>query len=238
MIWVTYMIISRGWDGNASHITCAVHDDVIKWKHFPHNWPFVRGIHRSRWIPHTRPVTRSFDVSFDLRLNKRLRKQPWGWWFEMPPCSLWRHCNDMKISRGWHGNASHITCTVAGGEFRSSVVDLRFNTINHYCFSKYRYIFVFHNSLTLKWHTAPHGPWPETHNKIEENISRHPSQKFWDREMVMIVIIVFLKIDVERRCVMTIMKTISMLVLYGDIYNCDGYFNYWNNVDDNMILLM
>ena len=23
------------------------HDDVIKWKHFPPNWPFVRGIHRS-----------------------------------------------------------------------------------------------------------------------------------------------------------------------------------------------
>ena len=26
------------------------------------------------------PVTRSFDVFFDLRLNKRLSKQPWGWW--------------------------------------------------------------------------------------------------------------------------------------------------------------
>ena len=24
-----------------------MHDDVIKWKHFPHNWPFVRGSHRS-----------------------------------------------------------------------------------------------------------------------------------------------------------------------------------------------
>ena len=24
-----------------------IHDDVIKWKHFPRNWPFVRGIHRS-----------------------------------------------------------------------------------------------------------------------------------------------------------------------------------------------
>ena len=24
------------------------HDDVIKWKHFPRNWPFVGGIHRSR----------------------------------------------------------------------------------------------------------------------------------------------------------------------------------------------
>ena len=31
-----------------------IHDDVIKWKHFPRNWPFVRGIHRSRWIPHTK----------------------------------------------------------------------------------------------------------------------------------------------------------------------------------------
>ena len=25
----------------------ASHDDVIKWKHFPHYWPFVLGIHRS-----------------------------------------------------------------------------------------------------------------------------------------------------------------------------------------------
>ena len=26
---------------------CDRHDDVIKWKHFPRYWPFVRGIHRS-----------------------------------------------------------------------------------------------------------------------------------------------------------------------------------------------
>ena len=25
----------------------ALHDDVMKWKHFPRYWPFVRGIHRS-----------------------------------------------------------------------------------------------------------------------------------------------------------------------------------------------
>ena len=31
-----------------------LHDDVIKWKYFPHYWPFVRGIHRSRWIPRTK----------------------------------------------------------------------------------------------------------------------------------------------------------------------------------------
>ena len=27
---------------------CINHDDVIKWKHFRRNWPFVRGIHRSQ----------------------------------------------------------------------------------------------------------------------------------------------------------------------------------------------
>ena len=59
-------------------------DDVIKWKHFPRYWPFTWGIHRS---------PRSFDVSFDLRLNKRSSKQLWGWWFEMPSCSLWRRHN-------------------------------------------------------------------------------------------------------------------------------------------------
>ena len=28
-------------------IGSSEHDDVIKWKHSPHYWPFVRGIHRS-----------------------------------------------------------------------------------------------------------------------------------------------------------------------------------------------
>ena len=52
-------------------------------------------------FPPQRPVTRSFDVFFDLRLNKRLSKQPWGWWFETHPWTLWRHCNDLKICYSW-----------------------------------------------------------------------------------------------------------------------------------------
>ena len=44
-------------------------------------------------FPAQRPVTRSFDVFFDLRLNKRLSKQWWGWWFETPSRPLWRHWN-------------------------------------------------------------------------------------------------------------------------------------------------
>ena len=58
-----------------------------------------------RWIPAQRPVTRSFDVFFDLRLNKRLSKQSWGWWFEMLSRSLCRHRNvnrNDKISSKWN----------------------------------------------------------------------------------------------------------------------------------------
>ena len=61
-------------------------------------------------FPTQRPVTRSFDVFFDLRLYKRLSKQPWGWWFETPSWSLWRHCND-----GWRcailtdGSVIHVS---------------------------------------------------------------------------------------------------------------------------------
>ena len=44
-------------------------------------------------FPSQRPVTRNFDVFFDLCLNKRLSKQSWGWWFDTPSRSLWRHCN-------------------------------------------------------------------------------------------------------------------------------------------------
>ena len=45
-------------------------------------------------FPTQRPVTWSFDVFFHLRLNKRLSKQSWGWWFETISRPLWRHCNE------------------------------------------------------------------------------------------------------------------------------------------------
>ena len=66
-----------GWSQSSQH-------DVIKWKHFPRFWPFVRGIYRSPLnSPTQRPVTR--------RINKS--KQPRGWWFETPSGTLWRHRN-------------------------------------------------------------------------------------------------------------------------------------------------
>ena len=59
-------------------------------------------------FPAQRQVTRSFDVVFDLRLNKRLSKQSWGWWFETILHPLWSHsnvgliCFTFYISRDFH----------------------------------------------------------------------------------------------------------------------------------------
>ena len=66
-------------------IIIFVRDNVIKWRHFLRYWTFVRGIHR--W-----PVNSSHKASdaklwcflWSIRLNKRLCKQLWGWWFETP----------------------------------------------------------------------------------------------------------------------------------------------------------
>ena len=47
----------------------------------------------NRWIPHTKASDAELWCFFYLRPNKWLSKQPWGWWFETPWWSLWRHCN-------------------------------------------------------------------------------------------------------------------------------------------------
>ena len=43
--WLQHEVIISPFFGYGRKIT--IHDDVIKGKHFPRNWPFVRGIHRS-----------------------------------------------------------------------------------------------------------------------------------------------------------------------------------------------
>ena len=55
------------------------------------------GIHRSPVnYPH-KGQWRGALIFFYLRLNKRLSKQWWGWWFETPSFPLWRHSNDDQL---------------------------------------------------------------------------------------------------------------------------------------------
>ena len=74
------------------------HDDVIKWKHFPRYWPFVRGIHPSRVnSPHNGKWRGALMFSMICALIK-MGKQSRGRWFDTPSRSLWRHCNEFLLS--------------------------------------------------------------------------------------------------------------------------------------------
>ena len=45
--WCIYIVVHPLLTKHKGGGNVAMHDDVIKWKHFPRNWPFVRRIHRS-----------------------------------------------------------------------------------------------------------------------------------------------------------------------------------------------
>ena len=72
-------------------------------------------------FPAQRPVTRSFDVFFDLRLNKRLSKQSWGWWFEMLSRPLWRHSNAAHLAHVAQRNIADVSYRVLNTLLYASV---------------------------------------------------------------------------------------------------------------------
>ena len=83
-------------------ITWASADQVPWWRHQMETFSALLALCAGNSpvtgeFPAQRPVTRSFDAFFDLHLNKRLSKQPWGWWFETPSWSLWRQCSTMML---------------------------------------------------------------------------------------------------------------------------------------------
>ena len=84
-------------------------------------------------FPSQRPVTQSFDVFFGLCLNKWLSKQWWGWWFETPSHSLWRHYNDVTEGQVvmsltnftvwfWFQFPLFLTCTIWLGNIPWDVI--------------------------------------------------------------------------------------------------------------------
>ena len=79
------------WKTKPAFYQTSMHDDVIKWKRFFALLAICAG---NSPVPAQRPVR--FDVLFDLRLNKRLSKQSWGWWFDRLSRPLWRHRNGIQ----------------------------------------------------------------------------------------------------------------------------------------------
>ena len=70
-----------------------------------------------RWIPLRKASDAELWCFFDLRLNKRLSKHSWGWWFETPSRLLWHHYNGshtvtgLNVIRYWTGGGPCTHCT-------------------------------------------------------------------------------------------------------------------------------
>ena len=47
LFWVSLLALWNSGDNHCDSGEILQYDDVIKWKHFPRYWPFLRGIHRS-----------------------------------------------------------------------------------------------------------------------------------------------------------------------------------------------
>ena len=76
------------------HHPTGTHDDVIKWKHFPRYWPFLKGIHQSTVDSLTMPnYAELSSFLWSAPEKKRLSKQARRRWFETLSHSLWCHCN-------------------------------------------------------------------------------------------------------------------------------------------------
>ena len=102
-----------------------------------------------RDFPAQRLVTRSFAVFFDLRLNNRLSKQPWGWWFERPSWSLWRQCN----AEDYFG-PKRLTLSTVYYLRRFTLPTCQFSLLIH--FVKWS-IFLMNEAVLLNW-KKPHSP--------------------------------------------------------------------------------
>ena len=91
-------------------------------------------------FPAQRTVTRSFDIFFDLRLNKRLSKQSWGWWFEMPSRPLWLHCNAIG---NWHDMVTMKPCGYSKCLHNAEMTP-----------GKEKYVLTAYNGQTFKYNTS------------------------------------------------------------------------------------
>ena len=90
------MFVQYKWNGKPVPVIFVIHDGVLKWKLFSALLALCEGESIGHWwIPLTRGQWREalMFLYIYIRLNKRLSKQWRRWWFEMPWCSLWRHCN-------------------------------------------------------------------------------------------------------------------------------------------------
>ena len=117
-------------------------------------------------FPSQRPLTRSLMFSLICALNKRLSKQSWSWWFEMPSRSLWHHCNG--LNKNLHTNSyEEETWIIFNNYFNANV----FIHVEKYVILRNKCIWIWISWCALQLAVClPHSrlsptspaPWPST----------------------------------------------------------------------------
>ena len=100
-----------------------VHDDVIKWKHFPRYWPFVRGIHRS---PVTSPHKGQWGGALMFSLICGWIK---AWVNNREVGDLRRHRANYDVTAmTWQGSTAVVSCATFFLNDHFIEIDLRAKT--------------------------------------------------------------------------------------------------------------
>ena len=92
--------------GSGNSVTCRrIHDDIIKWKHFPCYWTFVRGIHR---FPVNSPHKDQWSGALMFSLIF-----PWinGWVNNREACDLRRVHYDVTVMQSDATQVQLLSCT-------------------------------------------------------------------------------------------------------------------------------
>ena len=79
-VWSSWQLESHSWWCHQMETFSALLANCAGNSLVPGEFP-----HKGQW--------RGALMFFYLRLNKRLNKQSWGWWFKTPWFPLWCHCN-------------------------------------------------------------------------------------------------------------------------------------------------
>ena len=128
------LLLVQGVDVFLAIISGQFHDDVIKWKHFPRYWPFVRGIHRS-------PVNSPHKGQWHGALMY-FWSTPWinGWVNNREAGDLRRHRAHYDVNV-----MSQITCMTLASSWAIFLTDY------WYCEAK-RKLFIMHNWNSDIWY--------------------------------------------------------------------------------------
>ena len=149
--------------------TFRAHDDVIKWKHFPRYWPFVKGIHRS---PVDSPNKGPWRGALMFSL---MRAWTNGWANSRYPGDLRHHgahCNVTEMSWAINGSSVYngtVEYIVERGEFLTSLYKDTHSKLVR--FVKYTSSIVDRQSGSLRQRLF-HGKAPPLHET--GSISREP----------------------------------------------------------------